>query len=113
MLVAYMRCCTDQVIRSILPPIIYSKEHASTFLGKLICHSIAYQYLRCHTKLVEVACCDVGFTPRDLDRSLMSRQSLLQSGPECDLSSLFRAFCKFVLACTHILAIRVDVHGSN
>ena len=46
--------------------VIYSRENATTFLGKRISHSIAYQYLRCQAKLVDIACSDVGIAPRAL-----------------------------------------------
>ena len=43
----------------------------------------------------------------------MSRQSLLQSGPKCDVCASFRAHCELVFARTHKLAIGVDVDGPN
>ena len=84
-----------------------------TFLSECVSHSIAHQNVGCHRKLVDIVRGDVGFAPRDLDRSLMSRQRLLQSGPKCDMCASFRALCELVLARTHILAIGVDVDGPN
>ena len=111
MLVAYMRCCTAQVIRSIFPQSFTARNTLAPFLASASATALptnisSYQQ-------VEIACSDVGFAPRDLDRSLMSRQSFLQSGPECDVRSSFSALCQFVFACTNILAVRVDVNGSN
>ena len=55
----------------------------------------------------------VGFAPRDLHRSLMSRQSLLQSGPNCDVCASFRALCELVFARRHILAVIVNVRPAD
>ena len=77
-------------------PVVHRREHACTFLSECVSHSIAHQNLGCHRKRVEIVRGDVGFAPRNLDRSLMSRQSLLQSCPKCDVCASFRAPCELV-----------------
>ena len=93
MLVACTRC-TAQVIWSIFPH--QSREDACPFLSEGVSDSIAHQDLRCHRKVVNIFGCDMGFAPRNLDRSLMFRQG----------SSLFKT-------CTHVFAVRIDVNGPN
>ena len=86
---ALLYCPSDLVH---LSPVIHSKENACPFLSECVSNSVAHQDLRCHRKLVEVFGGDVGFAPRNLDRSLMFRQAVLQPGPECDMCATYRPF---------------------
>ena len=82
--------CWRHICAAVLPKMIWSifpqsftvRKTLAPFLASASRHSIAHQDPRCHRELVEVVRGDVGLAPRDLDRSLVFRQGLLQSGPE-------------------------------